>query len=70
MKYKLVDLNWDKYHKFFCIHNMKEVWKASGIKRQWGIRTNGAKKKNIKDTCLDVNITLGYLAISYTNYRY
>ncbi|MBZ5203211.1 hypothetical protein HU147_18570 [Planomicrobium chinense] len=39
-------------------------------KRRWGIHTNGARKGNPKDSCLDWQLDLGHIHINYTDFNY
>lgn len=66
--------------KNFSVRNFKHIRKQNlkeygndpdiNIKRQWGIRTNGAKKGNPKDSCLDWFLNLGHIQINYTDFKY
>jgi len=42
----------------------------ANTKRQWGVRTNGAKRGNPKDSCLDWFLNLGHIQINYTNFEF
>lgn len=42
----------------------------ANVNRKWGIHTNGAKKGNPKDSCLDWFLSLGHLEINYTDFNY
>ena len=59
---------WDKGNKQFSIHCYYSSWSKNGTGMRWGYRTNGAKKSNPRDTCLDVYLELGYIVINYTNF--
>lgn len=61
---------WDKENKYFSIKNHKKAWKENGNKPRIDFHTNGAKKHNPKDTCLDVTLIIGYVIINYTNFNY
>lgn len=39
-------------------------------KRQWGIRSNGAKRGVKEHTCLDISLELGHIHINYTNFEF
>ncbi|MBN8200509.1 hypothetical protein [Bacillus sp. NTK034] len=70
----------DKGNKNITIRNFKHIRKMNlkeygndpdiNIKRRWGIRTNGAKKGNPKDSCLDWQLDLGHIHFNYTNFNY
>ncbi len=67
-------------NKNLVITNFKQIRKQNkkdypddpdaNVKRQWGIRTNGAKKGNPKDSCLDWYLNLGHICINYTDFNY
>jgi hypothetical protein len=61
---------WDKDKKYFSIINYRESWIENGNKPRLNFRTNGAKKNNPLDTCLDVHLIIGYTIINYTNFNY
>ena len=61
---------WDNDSKCLAIRNYKKAWKVNGNKPMLKFWTNGAKKLNPEDTCLDVNLIIGYTIISYTNFNY
>ena len=61
---------WDNDSKCLAIRNYKKSWKVNGNKPMLKFWTNGAKKRNPKDTCLDVHLIIGYTIISYTNFNY
>lgn len=61
---------WDNGNKCFGIRNLKKSWKEIGNKPRMSFFTNGAKKGNPKDTCLDIHLILGYTIINYTNFNY
>lgn len=75
-------LNWwfDNGNKNITITNFRHIRKRNfeeygndpdiNIKRQWGIHTNGAKKGNPSDSCLDWQLNLGHIHINYTNFNY
>lgn len=62
------DIWWAKGTKNIALRNYKKPWMENGNPPMWGIRTNGAKKKN-GDNCLDLFIHLGYLIFNYTNFN-
>ena len=59
---------WDNENKVFQITNYKKAWKEVGNKPMFKLTTNGANKRN-GDTCLDINLVIGYTIISYTNFN-
>ena len=61
---------WGNDSKCLAIRNYKKSWKENGNKPMLKFWTNGAKKRNPKDTCLDVNLIIGYTIINYTNFNY
>ena len=61
---------WDNENKYFGIRNYKRAWKENGNKPRLEFFTNGAKKRNPKDTCHDVSLIVGYTIINYTNFNY
>lgn len=75
-------LNWwfDKGNKNISVTNFKPIRKRNlleygndpdvNINRKWGIHTNGAKRGNPKDSCLDWQLELGHIHINYTNFSY
>lgn len=75
-----LDLWFSKGNKNLTIRNFKHIRKKNlkeygndpdiNIKRRWGIHTNGAKKGNPKDTCLDWQLDLGHIHFNYTNFNY
>lgn len=75
-----IEMWFDKSNKHISIRDFRYIRKQNyleygddsyiNIKRQWGIRTNGAKKENKKDTCLDWYLSLGHIQINYTNFNY
>jgi len=67
---KVFEKWWDKDTKNFSINNYKEAWKENGNKPRLKFHTNGSKKKNEKDTCLDVSIIIGYTIFNYTNFNF
>jgi hypothetical protein len=60
---------WDKETKQFSIINYKKAWKEVGNPPLLRFRTNGANKKNPKDSCLDVHFEIGYTVFNYTNFN-
>lgn len=80
MKETLLDYWFDKGNKNLTILNFKQIRKQNfkdygndsdiNIKRRWGIHTNGAKKGNPNDNCLDWQLDLGHIHINYTNFNY
>lgn len=80
LKEKLLDLWFDNSNRNLYIVNYKQIRKKNllecgddpdiNIKRRWGIRTNGAKRGNPEDTCLDWQLDLGHIHINYTNFKY
>jgi len=61
---------WENGNRQFSINNYKKSWNENGNKPRIKFFTNGAKKKNKKDTCLDVTLIIGYTIINYTNFSY
>lgn len=61
---------WNNDNKSFSIRNYKKWWKENGNKPRISLHTNGAKKNNKKDTCLDVSLIIGYTVFNYTNWNY
>lgn len=61
---------WSNGNKHFGISWMYKWWAHNGVGQIWRFRTNGARKSNPADTCLDVYLELGYLVINYTNFDY
>ena len=61
---------WGKGTKCFRIINYKEAWQENGNKPRIDFWTNGAKKSNPKDVCLDVHLVIGYTIFNYTNFNY
>ncbi len=57
-------------NKQFSIINYKKSWKEVGNPPLLRFRTNGAKKRNPEDTCLDVYLEIGYTVFNYTNFGY
>jgi len=76
----LIDWWFHKSSKNISVSNYKQIRKRNfleygndpeiNIKRRWGIRTNGARKGNAKDSCLDWQLDLGHLHINYTDFNY
>lgn len=60
---------WDNNTKQLSIRWEYSSWSKNGTGMIWRFRTNGAKKSNPEDTCLDVFLELGYLVINYTNFN-
>lgn len=59
----------NKGNKCFSIINYKESWK--GIYRPFfTFTTNGASRKNKQDTCLDVQIVIGFTVFNYVNFDF
>jgi len=58
------------YSKSVSFGDYREVWKNNGIKSKISYRTNGAKKENPNDTCLDCTLTIGRVNFGYTNWSY
>lgn len=57
-----------RYHRrSFLIHWLRKAWKENNIKPSFSIHTNKADKG---DGCFDGNVTLGYLILNYTNWKY
>lgn len=64
--------------KLIFITNFKEIRKQNridypndpdvNVKREWGIRTNGARRGI--DSCLDITIDIGHISIGYTDFDY
>ena len=67
---RIINSIWDKGNKYFTINNYRNEWKENGNKPMLKFFTNGSKKKNKKDTCLDVTLIIGYTIINYTNFSY
>ena len=61
---------WDKETKCFSIRNYRESWKENGNSPRIKFWTNGAKRNNIRDTCLDVHLIVGYTIINYSDFNY
>lgn len=61
---KLVYKVWDKGNKYFSIISYRKDWE----KPIFSFNSNGATKG--VDSCYDVNLTVGYLSIGYTNFNY
>lgn len=64
----------DKYNQIYHARSVyfkwyRKTWKANNVKPMYRITNNGAKRKN-KDSCFDMNIYIGYLIISYTNWNF
>lgn len=59
---------WAKDTKCFSIINYRKPWKEVGNRPRINFHTNGAKKR-YGDTCLDVQLILGYIIITYTNFN-
>ncbi|MEK4025438.1 hypothetical protein [Sporosarcina sp. FSL W7-1283] len=80
LKNNLLDFWFDKSNKNLSITNFKQIRKQNfleygndpdiNVKRRWGISTNGAKKENPKDSCLDWQLDLGHIHINYTDFNY
>jgi hypothetical protein len=51
----------------FIFGNYYGVWEKPP---EISFRNNGAKKKNIEDTCYDCTLTIGKLDFGYTNWSY
>ena len=64
----LIEKWWDKGNKTFTIINYKEAWKENGNKPRLSFRTNGARKRK-GDSCLDVQLIIGYTIINYVNFN-
>ena len=60
---------WDNGTKQLSIRWEYSSLSKNGTGMIWRFRTNGAKKSNPEDTCLDVFLELGYLVINYTNFN-
>lgn len=67
---KVFEKWWDNESKYFGILNYKKSWKENGNKPRICFHTNGAKKRNPKDTCLDVHLIIGYTIFNYTDFNY
>ena len=67
---KIFEKWWDNESKYFGILNYKKSWKENGNKPRIDFYTNGAKKRNPKDTCLDVHLIVGYTIFNYTDFNY
>ena len=67
---KVFEKWWDNGSKYFGIINYKKSWKENGNKPRIDFYTNGAKKRNPKDTCLDVHLIVGYTIFNYTDFNY
>ena len=67
---KIFEKWWDNGSKYFGILNYKKSWKENGNKPRIYFHTNGAKKRNPKDTCLDVKLIVGYTIFNYTDFNY
>ena len=69
-----------KGNKTICLWNFKHIRKRNkqeypndpdiNAERKWGIHTNGARKGNPEDSCLDLTIDLGHISINYVNFDY
>lgn len=80
LKVNLLEWWFDKGNKYISIRNFKPIRQANlkeygnnpdiNINRQWGIRTNGARRGNPKDKCLDWYLNLGHIQINYTDFNY
>lgn len=60
----------DNGEKCLSIRNYKKSWIENGNKPRICFFTNGSKKGNAKDTCLDVHLIIGYTVINYTNFSF
>lgn len=68
---KVIFQKWfDNETKQFSIINYKKSWKENGNKPRLDFYTNGAKRGNIKDSCLDIHLVIGYTIFNYTNFNY
>jgi hypothetical protein len=54
----------------FSVRSYKKAWRENGNKPRIDFWTNGAKKSNPKDTCLDVTLIIGYTVFNYTNFAF
>lgn len=76
----LFDKWFSKGNKNITITNFKNIRKRNfleygndpeiNIKRIWRIHTNGARKGNPNDSCLDWQLDLGHIHINYTDFNY
>ena len=75
-----LEISWNGYNNTLCISDFRCVRKENkleypndpdvNVKRQWGVRTNGAKKGVKEHTCFDWYLMLGHIEINYTNWNY
>lgn len=68
MRREILNKHFKNSNSFFTIINYKEPWKENNITPFIELRTNGWRNTN--HSCIDINLILGYLTISYTNYDY
>lgn len=54
--------------KTWTLDNFKAPWKENGVKPQFFIRTNGAKRKN-GDNCYSFTIAFIWWMFNYTNFN-
>lgn len=54
-------------NKNWTLTNYKAPWNENGVKPQFFIRTNGAKRRN-GDTCFDLSIAFMWWIFNYTNF--
>lgn len=70
----------NRRNKIISISNWKYIRRQNRIeypndpdincKRVWGIHTNGVRKGNPSDTCLDWTLNLGHISINYVDFDY
>ena len=74
------EISWGGYSKVFSIRDFRRIRRGNkleypndpdvNVKRQWGIRTNGAKRGVKEHKCLDWYLMLGHIEINYTNFEF
>ena len=67
---KLFEFWWDRGNKCLSLINYRKSWSENDIDPKISYHTNGSVKGNVRDFCLDVTVTIGYLVFNYTDYRY
>ena len=60
---------WNNESKQLSISWYRKAWSENGTGMIWRFRTNGARKNNPADRCLDVYLELGYLVLNYTDFN-
>lgn len=65
---KIYEKWWNNGNKVFEIINYKQAWKENGNKPRFSFGTNGARKRK-GNSCLDVNLYIGYISFNYTNFN-